>query len=394
MYERRLSDFIDGFMQYTDNSEAPAVFRKWVAVSVVAAAMQRKCWLTWDNRTYPNMYIILVGPSGCRKNTAMNPAQDILRRIGMPLASESITREALIKELDEHNASSVNEGGRTFTHSSMTIFAKELTVFLGYENRQLIMDLTDWYDCDDSWTYRTKGSGTNSIVGVWVNMLGGTTPTLLNSTLTSEAASGGLTGRMIFVYADRKGKSVPFPHLMDIDITLSESLLNDLNSISMISGEFVIDEKFFKEYAEWYPRYEMNPPFHDERLAGYIERRPKHMLKLAMILSASRSDSRIMTIQDFHKADAMLKEIEVNMPRVVAGIGRSDIGDIVTRVLTLIASNKSILRSDLMSRFYQDVDMDGMNRVLATLSSMNKIKLERTEGGDFKLIYTGNSGVK
>ena len=44
MYERRLPDFIDSFMEYTDNSEAPAVFRKWVAVSIVAAVMQRKCF--------------------------------------------------------------------------------------------------------------------------------------------------------------------------------------------------------------------------------------------------------------------------------------------------------------------------------------------------------------
>lgn len=392
MYERRLPDFIDSFMEYTDNSEAPAVFRKWVAVSIVAAVMQRKCWLAWDTITYPNMYIILVGPSGCRKNTAMNPAQEILRAIGMPLASESITREALIKELNEHEYSAVTADGRAITHSSMTIFAKELTVFLGYDNRQLIMDLTDWYDCDDSWTYRTKGSGTNSIIGVWVNMLGGTTPTLLNSTLTSEAASGGLTGRMIFVYAGKKGKSVPFPHLLKVNDNLRDGIINDLNTIAMMGGEFKIDEDFFNEYAKWYPQYEQNPPFHDDRLAGYVERRPKHMLKLAMILSASRSDSRIMTVADMHKADALLREIEVNMPRVVAGIGKSDIGDIVTRVLTEIASNKSMLRSELMARHYNDVDRDGLNRVLATLSAMGKVKIEAIQGGDVRLTYDGKNG--
>ena len=195
----------------------------------------------------------------------------------------------------------------------MTIFAKELTVSSKHDNRQLIMDLTDWYDCDDSWTYRTKGSGTNSIIGVWVNMLGGTTPTLLNSTLTSEAASGGLTGRMIFVYAGKKGKSVPFPHLLKVNDNLRDDIINDLNIIAMMGGEFKIDEDFFNEYAKWYPQYEQNPPFHDDRLAGYVERRPKHMLKLAMILSASRSDSRIMTVGDMHKNDALLREIEVNM---------------------------------------------------------------------------------
>ena len=387
MYERRLPDFIEGFMEHTDNSEAPSVFRKWVAISIVASVMQRKCWLTWDSTTYPNMYIILVGPSGCRKNTAMKPGQDLLRHIGMPLASESITREALIRELREHEATAVTKGGGTFIHSSMTILAKELTVFLGYDNRQLIMDLTDWFDCDDRWTYKTKGSGTDSISGVWVNMLGGTTPTLLGSTLTNEATSGGLTGRMIFVYADRKGKSVAFPHLMKSDDTLYDSLVNDINSISMMDGEFKIDEDFFDAYGSWYPMYESNPPFNDDRLSGYIERRPKHMLKLAMILSASRSDSRIMTLDDFKRSDTLLKEIELNMPKVVAGVGRSDIGDIVTRVLTIIAANGSVLRSDLMRRFYHDVDKDGMNRVLASLVAMKKVRHEAVEGGDIRLTF-------
>lgn len=386
MYERRLSNFIDGFVEFTDNSEAPLVYRKWVAVSVVAAVMQRKCWLVWDNITYPNMYIILVGPSGCRKNTAMLPAQDMLRKIGMRLSSESITREALIKELSEQQASYVTQGGSQIMHSSMTILAKELTVFLGYDNRQLIMDLTDWYDCDDNWTYRTKGSGTYSIVGVWVNMLGGTTPTLLNSTLTSEAASGGLTGRMIFVYADRKGKSVPFPHLVASDSTLLDALINDLNSISMIGGQYKIDEDFLDAYADWYPKYEQSPPFNDERLAGYIERRPKHMLKLSMILSAARGDSKIMTLQDMETADKMLKEIEVHMPKVMSGIGKSDIGGVISRVVASLAANGTMLRSELMSRFYQDIDKDGMNRVLATLSAMKKISVTPVEGSnDFKI---------
>ncbi len=44
---RKLNDWIDGFMQYTENSEPPLLFRKWTAISCMAAALQRKVRIEW-----------------------------------------------------------------------------------------------------------------------------------------------------------------------------------------------------------------------------------------------------------------------------------------------------------------------------------------------------------
>ena len=61
---RKLNDWIDSYLEYTKNSEPPDLYKEWVAVSVVASILQRKCSLPWGDITfYPNMYIILVGPS-------------------------------------------------------------------------------------------------------------------------------------------------------------------------------------------------------------------------------------------------------------------------------------------------------------------------------------------
>ena len=61
---RALPDWIEGFMEFTDNSEAPDLFRYWTAVSCVAAALQRKTYVSLGTLTfYPNMYIILCAPS-------------------------------------------------------------------------------------------------------------------------------------------------------------------------------------------------------------------------------------------------------------------------------------------------------------------------------------------
>jgi len=98
---RRLDDWIEGFMEFMYSSEPPDLYKTWVAVSVIASALQRKCRLDWGSITfYPNMYIVLVGPSGkCRKGTAMRPGSKLLRQLGsVNLADEAITREALVRE--------------------------------------------------------------------------------------------------------------------------------------------------------------------------------------------------------------------------------------------------------------------------------------------------------
>ena len=40
--ERKLPDWLDGFMALTENSEPPVLYRKWVGISAIASALQRK----------------------------------------------------------------------------------------------------------------------------------------------------------------------------------------------------------------------------------------------------------------------------------------------------------------------------------------------------------------
>ena len=143
--ERRLPDWITGFLKYTENTEPPYTFRLWTALHTITAVLQRKCYLPWGSLTfYPNMYIVLVAPPGAaRKGTAMGPSLDMLSEpnLGVKLAAEAITREALIRELKNANDTIINQQtGEMIFHSSLTIHSQELTVFLGYHNYQLMSD--------------------------------------------------------------------------------------------------------------------------------------------------------------------------------------------------------------------------------------------------------------
>lgn len=341
------------------------------------------------------MYTVLVGPPGkCRKGTAMTPGYRMLRTLGIKIAAESTTREALIRELKTSSYTDIDPmTGAMNLHASLTIYSQELTVFLGYNNLQLMSDLVDWYDCREQWTYRTKNMGTDDIVGVWVNLFGATTPELIATTMPRDAIGGGLTSRMIFVYEYKKGRSCPTPFLSRDEKELEKALIQDLEKISMMSGEFKVTEEVLERWVEWYTETDKSPPpFDDHRFAGYFERRPTHILKLSMILSSSRSSSRVIEMKDFERAIEILKSTEIRMPFTFSGMGKSPVSDIMQRIMGVLAMSRKMSLGELQSRFYADVDKYALSKIVETMESMEYIEVEHA-GGEKYITYVDKRGL-
>jgi hypothetical protein len=314
----------------------------------------------------------------------------LLRTLGLKIAAESITREALIKELRLANDTTINPDQPTSMkmHASLTIYSQELTVFLGYNNQQLMADLADWYDCRDKWTYRTKNMGTDEIHGVWVNLFGATTPELLQTTLPRDAVGGGLTSRMIFVYEQKKAKTVVCPFQTPAEIELEGQLIADLERISIMSGEFKVTDEFVELWSKWYTDTDNLPPiFDDYRFSGYVERRPTHLLKLCCILNASRTGDMVITGDDFKRALAIMKMTEVRMPFTFSGMGKSKDSDVMQRVLAILGMRGSMTRAELQRKFYQDVDKAALDAIIATLVDMKSIEVDYSSQTDIVIRF-------
>lgn len=393
---RKVNDWIESYLRYTENSEPPYLFRKWAAISVIASALQRKCYLPWGSLTfYPNMYIILVGPSGkSRKGTAMSPALDILMEVsGIKLAAEAITREALIRELKNASDTVIHPvTGKMNFHASLTVHSQELTVFLGYHNYALMSDLTDWYDCRKRWTYRTKHMGTDEIIGVWVNIIGATTPELIQSSMPLDAVGGGLTSRMIFVFEHKKGKIVPDPFLTKEEMDLRELLVVDLEKIKMLQGPFRVSEQFVETWAKWYTAQDENPPFRDDRFSGYFERRPTHVMKMSMILNSSRTDSMVISEDDLLNAIQLLKDTEQKMSNTFSGVGKSSHAEVLSKVMAEVGRTKETTIANLMNIFYRDVSNWEMEGIIKTLEAM-KFCVFVTNTGVIRLIGESDNDI-
>lgn len=386
---RNVVDWIDGFMKLTENSEPPKMFLKWSAISTIAAALQRKVKVCWGTSLtfYPNMYIVLVGPSASRKGTAMNFALDIIKNSSgnIRMSSQATSLQALIRKLKENNMTDMDtENGDHIFHSSMTIVSKEFTVFLGYNNRELISALCDWYDCDDKWSYDTISRDKEEIIGVWVNLLGGTTPDSLKSALSIDAIGGGLTSRIIFVAEETKGKLVVLPTQTSSEAELQKMLIDDLEQISLISGQYRYTENFLSAWIDWAYEDDTNPPFVDKYFEGYNGRRRTHLIKLCMIVAASKRNDLVITKDDLDRAIEMLKEVEVKMTNVFKGVGRSDISDLIYEFTKYLdnSGKSEVPIIELLRVFNGTIDKFTFDRVMSSLEMYGQYKFIRRPTGD------------
>lgn len=396
--QRLLPDWISAFENYTENSESPRSFHLWAACSAVAAALQRRCYITWGHNTvYPNMYVVLVGPSGrARKSEPINISRYFIEKLNIPLIGEDNSQEAIIREMKNSVQSFTDRRTRRIQfHSSVSCFLEELSVFTGQQNTQFLAYLTNWYDSRDKWKRSTKHQGIDEIIGMCFNMLAATAPDWLPYILPREAIGGGFTSRCIFVVEERKSKIVANPNLHKPDASLAKHLSVDLELINTMSGPFELDQKATELYTEWYIKEEEKnevgrSTMGDELFNGYTARRPMHLFKLAMVMSASRGDDYAITAKDFNRAKALLEITEKRMPKVFAGIGKAKYAEETELALSYIARRGSVSKSELLRQFFRTLDNYSLDIVIRVLSDMRLIKIIIGKG-ETVYQYTGET---
>ena len=310
----------------------------------------------------------------CRKGISMGAAINLVTDMtDVKMSADSITREALIKAIKTSEQSTEREG-KPYMHSSLTIISKELSVFLGSGNHDLLSLLTDLYDNHDRWEYRTKNSGVDTIHNLWLNMLAASTPSWLVGSIPLTAIGGGFTSRVIFVVEEDVRRKNPRPRLTSKEIELQGHLKDDLEKISMLSGEMILTKEAGEYFDKWY--LHDNTKIEDNRFWGYAERKHVHLLKVAMIMSACSSDSKEITIVHIKDALGLLNVIESHMVKAFGAAGRSPMAMDIDEVLNAIKIAGVIERSQLQKISWVNVHPTDFTLVINTLMEMGMITAE------------------
>jgi len=235
--QRRLPNWLGAYTDYTAHTEAPREFHSWVAISTLAGAIGRRCWIDMGMfKLYPSFYTILVAPPGiATKSTTAAIGMNLLEESeAIPVFQGSITWQAMIDALAD-TAHVVEIGKKSLQMSELQVFASELGVLFDSNDMSMIDMLVDLWDGKEKFTRRTKGGGVIEVARPYVNFIACTTPSWLSSYAESYFIEGGFFSRTIFVYAEEKDRLIAYPD-QSLDKGIQADLIHDLKAISELKG--------------------------------------------------------------------------------------------------------------------------------------------------------------
>jgi len=378
---RQLSDWLEYYMQFTQNSEPPILYHLWSGITAISSVLRRKCYCNWGLRgyVYPNLYVSLVGPPGGRKGTAMKIAKTMLQKLEIPIGSDALgSTQILYKEIRDCEDSYTEHNGMKKNHKSLSVWSEEFQVFLSDNDPMLIASLTDLFDCSDRWKYSTLKRGAEDLSNCWLTIIGAITPSLLQSKLSSDAVGGGLLSRIIFVVGYGPIKRIALPFLSVEEEEMRKKLYEDLEQMALLSGPFILTTDFLQKYSTWYESGSSAGGINDEKFLGYNSRRALHLNKLCMIMSASENDDMKINASHFEKALAVLEETEFEMPNAFYGLGLSATSDAYAKVLTFIKAKENFSWQELVAAFQMHASMTELQEYVQRAEQAGVLRKEHS----------------
>lgn len=407
---RQLGSWLEGLKEFVEETEAPRQFWLWSGISTLASAMQRKTWLFFgQEKLYPNIYVLLVGPPACRKNAPIAFSKRILGELNVPVAADSSSKRRFTTALEKTSATEqFYFKGKPMPQCALSLTSSEFSSIFAVNLKEMVEVLTDVYDSQDVWKYETEGKGQDKLYNVCVNCLAATTPGWIMDNLPQSAIGGGFTSRFVIVYGDCVYKRVTIPWLRGIEDlgnlailekqgSLWKALISDLMHIhSDLIGPFEWDPEAFKIFDTWYKRIDAKlAEVPDERLHPFVGRMHTIVLKVAMALRVGYSDELIITPPEIKAAVGLLESVVKTASDAFGGHGRSKTGPDVQRVMGQVKVLKHASFRELMKLNYRHLNKTELQGVLATIESMGLTR--SSYSGEFpegRISWIGKVGVK
>lgn len=369
-------DLIQEILKGTKDAESPSSYFYWSTLAAISAVVKDNVYidryLFKRFKLYPNIYVILVGPSGIKKGVPLWLAQELVEGVNNTrVIAGKTTIPGILSDLSKvytrENAPPIND-------AAAFLLASEFASFLVENPKDALTDLTTLYDrqYNNNWKYNIKSEPLN-LKNICVTMLAASNETHLKDAMPPNAHSGGFLARTFLVVEKKKKKSNPLTRAPDDSLSL-EPLIERLKCISKLKGAFSYTTSSMELYEEWYRK-------HDERAAkdvtGTENRLGDSILKTAMLISLARRDTLVMEETDMEDAINSCGGFIKAAHQTTMGQGKSDISPQLALVLKEVyeaegycKSKKKILREN-----YGDIDTMTFDRVADTLEQAGIIKL-------------------
>lgn len=357
------SGWIHDYIEWTRCTEPPTVFHFFVAATVLGTALGRRVF--FDKGAYqvfPNLCVMLIAPSGrCRKTSAANLGTGLYLSAGGTLIADKTTPEALIDAL---------QGS-----ANALIYAQELAVFLGKQKYQegMVPLLTALFDCPKEWTSKTMGRGATTILDVSLGAIMCSTIDWLQTGVPSDSFGGGFMSRFLFVVQEHTSRCFPLPPPLNKET--KARMIKELAAARMLKGQFEFTPAARRWYEYWY-KHRVSPGASEKLFAGYYERKPDHIIRIAMAVKVSKQGNDfLLDEKDLVHADKVLSWLEEWLPNAFDQLTSSTVGEDQARILKQIRNaGGSIEHSALLRRNSSRLNAEQFRRAIETLKEAKLIE--------------------
>lgn len=306
------TDLLEWYLYAVGESEIPEIFHHWCFLSLVAATVQNRVWIPrFHSRMYPNLYLMLIGDSGCGKNTAIGLAQRLARELesqhAINLYRGKITAQALISRLG-------TPPGEKPRPSYIWLATPELSMAVGDgdQARGFIKHMTELYEGDYDFMEETRTRGTFCIKDPCVNWLAGTTPEWLVETVSRKDIQSGFFARAQPVWGEKSDKRYVQPVIYPRADEVWSGLQGRLNALSGLVGGFSMTKTARKVHEQWY--LTRRKPHREEGTLPYWARQDDIVWKLAMLFSLCREPNLEIRAEDVERGIAYSDSIKEFIP--------------------------------------------------------------------------------
>jgi hypothetical protein len=343
-------------------------------MTILSAVLGRKVYFNRGYYTlYPNFFTVLVaGSARCRKSTAIGIGMGLLRELECSRIIEGKTSmEKFISDLQW-------PGPRDEPAPPIMIAEDELSVFLTRDSQgdKMIDLLTKLFDCPKQFSYKTWAHQTITLRDVYMTILAGTTPEGMAKSMPDTAFGGGFASRILFIFQQDTARRNALPELTPEEVRLKETLIQRLQSISELQGEYHLTPEGREFFIDWYNNMDFPE---DKRMEGYYGRKHDHVLRASIVIAAAQETTLEIGPNHIDAAIAALQAIETFMPRALAQIGTTDVRVHIERVSRQMQKYKRITHSELLKKNYHYLDGKQFKEVVGVLMETGHIVRDPTK---------------
>ena len=255
-------------------------------MSALGAVLKRNAWVDQvDWKIYPNLSILLVGPSGIGKDTAIDAAEEIIQEVNTLPIIVGKTMEYINQEM-------VNFGDP----ACCFIPAPEVTAFIGAKDYQkgMVQELTHLLTTKNYVDVSTSGKGKLRIKRPTVTLQAGSTVDWLHKAMPEGSLEGGLWPRFLIVYEEYGSKCIPLvknlpKHEVDGARKYKHAFMEACKFLHEEFKDKPKEIQILNEAAELYENWYRNRfKLFSATVQPYANRSRDQILRLAMLCAISR----------------------------------------------------------------------------------------------------------